>query len=74
MAKSASPAGSNSRTPRTDAVRAAGRSCGGEEQAGATGQSVNRKEKGKQVICYMLFLKCFKKCATETSFASTVLW
>lgn len=33
VAKSASPAGSNSQTPPTDAVRAAERSSGGKEQA-----------------------------------------
>lgn len=44
MAKSASPAGSNSQTPPTDAVRAAERSSGGKEQAWGHETEVNRKE------------------------------
>lgn len=54
VAMSASPAGSNSQTPRTDAVRAAERSSEGKEQAWGHRTRVNRKENvnGLQVTCY----------------------
>lgn len=44
VARSASPAGSNSQTPPTDAVRAAERSSGGRGRHGATRQRLTERE------------------------------
>lgn len=59
-AESTSPAGSNSQTPPTDAVRAAERSSGGRSRHGATGQSVNRTENVNR-----LYVTCYFKNASR---------
>lgn len=62
MAKRAGPAGSDSQTPPTDAVRAAERSSGGSRQGHETG--VNRKENVDRLHVTGYF-KNAEECATN---------